>query len=62
MPNTPNLSLAQQLQALEDAYAELLLEGVDAATLSQLWNNIKKLRNQMNLPIYDNVTPPELRR
>ena len=61
MPNTTDSTPAEQLQALEDAYAELLMEDVDAATLSQLWNNIKALRKQLGFTIYENVTPPGLR-
>ena len=61
MPNTPNRTPEEQLQALEDAYAELLLDDVDAHTLSQLWNHIKELRRLLTMPIYENVTPAELR-
>jgi hypothetical protein len=48
-----NKPLADQLKVLEDAYADLLMEDVDAQTLSQLWNNIKELRQQLGFPIHE---------
>ena len=61
MLNTPDPTPAEQLQFLEDAYAELMMENTDAATLSQLWKSIKELRKELNLPIYEYVTPKEER-
>ena len=61
MLNAPDLPPAEQLQALEDAYAELLMEDAGVGTLAQLWNNIKALRKELSFPIYEYVTPAELR-
>ena len=56
-----HLPLEEQLHLLEDSYANCLMEDVDASTLSQLWNHIKELRRLLTMPIYDYVTPAELR-
>ncbi|MDB5197949.1 MAG: hypothetical protein JWP88_2320 [Flaviaesturariibacter sp.] len=47
-----SLSLEEQLQLLEDLYAECLLNGEDISTLSLLWHQIKMLRQHLNLPIF----------
>ncbi|TCZ74761.1 hypothetical protein [Flaviaesturariibacter aridisoli] len=54
------LSPYVQLQELEDAYAECLIEE-DVRLLGQLWKEIRELRTQLSLPIYDFVTPAEQR-
>ena len=61
MTNVPDSTQAEQLQFLEDAYAELLMDDTDVATLNQLWNNIKELRKQLKLPVYEYLTPKEQR-
>ncbi|GAA4339800.1 hypothetical protein GCM10023184_37160 [Flaviaesturariibacter amylovorans] len=51
-----SLPLPAQLQELEHAYAECIIDA-DPAFLTRLWNEIKKLRKQLALPVYEYVTP-----
>jgi hypothetical protein len=57
----PDLPPEEQLRLLENAYAELLMDDMDAKVLTALWLQIKELRNRLELPIYGYVTPREQR-
>jgi hypothetical protein len=46
-----NITLEEQLQALEDTFANLLIEGADAQTLAMHWKQIKAIRKQNGSPI-----------
>jgi hypothetical protein len=61
LASTDTNELKQQLAELEDLYAEQLADDLDAKALSRLWEMIKKLRQQLQLPIYDHSTPPDQR-
>lgn len=56
-----DLPLDEQLRQLEDLYANLLMNDSDTKILTTIWGQIKLLREQLNLPIYNYVTPKELR-
>lgn len=60
-PSTNVEDLRKQLAELEDLYADQLMNDMDAKALSRLWTIIKQLRNQLAMPIYEYVTPPEQR-
>jgi len=58
---SPDFPLEEQLLELEDLYAECLMNDADTKILSGLWDRIKEIRKQLAVPIYDFVTPKELR-
>jgi len=45
--NSSRQKLIEEIQELEDAYAEALSDNTDARTLSALWDRIKMLTYQM---------------
>ncbi|MDB5196756.1 MAG: hypothetical protein JWP88_1127 [Flaviaesturariibacter sp.] len=49
----PSLSLTEQLQELEDLYANMLIANESVRALSRIWRNIKELRQQLDLPVYE---------
>lgn len=55
-----DLPLDEQLKQLEDLYAECLMEGMDPNGLTRIWEQIKAIRQQLQAPIYDHLTPPDL--
>ena len=61
LASTNTDDLREQLAQLEDLYAEQLMNDMDAKVLSRLWDMIKQLRTQLQVPIYDYVTPPDKR-
>lgn len=58
---SPTTPLSEQLSQLEDLYAEYLTTEADARQLAELWKQIKVLRAQLNVPVYDYVTPKDQR-
>ena len=60
-PISAGMHLEDRLKEFEDLYAECLMDNADVNTLTEIWNQIKAIRMQLDVPIYHYVTPKEFR-